>query len=48
MRIEKVNQDELGTDGNGDGNDGNQPRPETNLGSHRRCGNAPELGLCYT
>jgi integrase len=26
-------------DGNGDGNDGNQPRPEAHVSSHRRCGN---------
>ena len=47
-RIEKVNRDELGTDGNGDGNDGNHPRPEAHVGSRPRCGNTTDLAVCYT
>jgi hypothetical protein len=31
-------------DGNGDGNDGNQSRPEAHVSSRRRCGNVPGSG----
>src|ERR1022692_3076782 len=31
-------------DGNGDGNDGNQPRSEAHVGSRRRCCNVPGAG----